>query len=597
MTTYVAPIRDMRFVLEDLCGIDRIAQLPGLEDTSPDVVWAVLEEAARMSEEVLAPINQQGDREGSILVDGAVRTPSAWKKAYRIFIDGGWNGAAFDPEYGGMGLPWTVNSAAQEMFHAANMSFSVCALLNQGAIEAISLNGSNELKTRFLPKMVSGEWTGTMNLTEPQAGSDLGAVRTRAEKRGDHYVITGQKMYITYGDHDLTENIIHLLLARTADAPPGVKGISMFVVPKVLVGDDGSLLERNDIQCVSLEHKLGLHASPTALLAYGENGGAVGYLVGEENRGLAYMFVMMNMARLAVGIQGLAIAERAYQQARAYALERIQGHPPGFEDEARVPIIEHPDVRRMLMTMKASIEAMRAVAYDTARSVDFSHSHGEPAVRDHHQRRVEFLTPIVKGWLTELSVELTSLGLQVHGGMGYIEDTGASQHYRDARVTTIYEGTTAIQANDLVGRKIVRDGGAVLRGIIADIRALEAELAATADPTDAALGGALTAGGDALAEVGEWILEVSKTDPRQPAAVAVPTLRLVGTVVGGYQMAHAAIAARTKLATHPSDADFLEAKIATARFYAEQIMPQVNTLVPIIVHGSQSVLSLRREQF
>jgi 3-(methylsulfanyl)propanoyl-CoA dehydrogenase len=597
MTTYEAPLRDMRFVLEELCAVDEVTQLPGLEDVTPDLVAAVLEEASRLSEEVLAPINHEGDEQGSRLIDGVVHTPDRWKEAYTTFIEGGWNGAVFDPEYGGMGLPWLVNSSIQEMLHASNMSFALCPMLNQGAIEAITFNGSDDLKTRFLPKMVSGEWTGTMDLTEPQAGSDLSAVRSRAVPNGDHYLVSGQKIFITYGDHDLTDNIIHLVLARTPDAPPGVKGISLFIVPKMLVGGDGSLLGPNDMQCVSLEHKLGIHASPTAALSYGDKGGAVGYLVGEENKGLAYMFVMMNLARLAVGIQGLGISERAYQQARDYARDRVQGQPIGGDGGARAPIIHHPDIRRMLMTMKASIEAMRAVAYSAARSIDIAHRHLDENVRAHHQGRVDFLTPIVKGWCTELSVELTSLGVQVHGGMGYVEETGASQHYRDARITTIYEGTTGIQASDLVGRKIIRDKGEVLHAVIAEMRALDGELASNGEPACAVMRTALQDGLDALSEVGDWISKEAARDPRLPAAASVDILRLIGTVIGGYHMARSVLAAAARLNAQEGDPEFLNAKIATARFYAEHIMPQVRALLPIIVNGSQSVMLLKEEQF
>lgn len=597
MTTYVPPINDMRFVLEELCSLENISTLPGLEEASPDLVSAVIEEAGRLSGEVLAPINQEGDQQGSRLIDGVVQTPKPWKAAYEKFIEGGWNGVVFDPEFGGMGLPWLVNAALQEMLYAANMSFGLCPLLTQGAIEAITFNGSDELKARFLPKMVSGEWTGTMDLTEPQAGSDLSAVRTRAERNGDHYLITGQKIFITYGDHDLTENIIHLVLARLPDAPPGVKGISLFVVPKVLIGDDGSLGELNDLQCVSLEHKLGIHASPTAVLSYGDNGGAIGYLVGEENKGLAYMFVMMNLARFAVGVQGLGVSERAYQQARDYALERVQGQPIGVDGHDHAPIIDHPDVRRLLMTMKANIEAMRVVAYTTARSIDFSHRHPDADVRAHHQARVEFLTPIVKGWSTELSIELTSAGVQVHGGVGYVEETGASQYYRDARITTIYEGTTAIQAGDLVSRKIARDQGKVLGEMIDEMQALDGSLATNAEPSFSVMRSTLKDGLAALSTVRDWILGATTSDARLPAAASVHVLRLMGTVIGGYHLARSALAAKAKLDAGDGDPEFLGAKIATARFYYDQIMPQTKALLPIIVDGSQSIMSLKRTQF
>jgi hypothetical protein len=587
----------MRFVIEELCGLEQIAGLPGLEEATPDLVAAVLEEAAKVAGEVLAPINKQGDLQGSRLIDGKVVTPDGWKDAYATFIAGGWNGAVNEPEWGGMGLPWLVNAAVQEMFHAANMAFALCPMLTQGAIEAIGLNGSEELKRRFLPKMVSGEWTGTMNLTEPQAGSDLSAVRTRADRLDGHYLISGQKIFITYGDHDLTDNIIHLVLARTPDAPPGVKGISLFVVPKMIVADDGTLVRPNDVHCVSLEHKLGIHASPTAVLSFGDHGGAVGYLVGEENRGLEYMFVMMNLERLVVGIQGLGISERAYQQAVGYARDRIQGQPVGSKRGERLPIIHHPNIRRKLMVMKAEIEAMRALAYAAARASDLSSRHPDPDERARNKARLDLLTPVVKGWCTERSVELTSIGVQIHGGMGYVEETGASQHFRDARITTIYEGTTGIQASDLVGRKIVRDGARSVRGLIDEIRGLDGGLASNADAAAPMLRAALKSGVDDAAKVVDWLLDAARRDPRLPAAASVNVLHLFGTLIGGCEMARAALAARRKLDAGAGDPRFLNAKITTARFYAEQVMPRIAALTPAIVEGSGSVLALDAEEF
>ncbi len=597
MTAYAAPVRDMRFVLEHLCAIGETALLPGLEEATPDLVAAVLEEAGRLASEVLAPINHAGDRQGARLEDGIVRTPDGWKHAYDTFVEGGWVGAVFDPAYGGMGLPWVVNAAIQEMIQAANMSFALCPMLTQSAIEAILMNASDALRRRYVANMVSGRWTGTMNLTESQAGSDLGAIRARAERDGDHYRIYGQKIFITYADHDLAENVIHLVLARIADAPAGVKGISLFVVPKILVGDDGALGARNDVHVVSLEHKLGIHASPTAIVSFGDGRGAVGYLVGEENRGLAYMFVMMNLARLVVGLQGLGISDRAYQQARDYARERVQGQPIGGDGADRRTIIEHADVRRMLMTMKASVEAMRAVAYLAARSIDFAHRHPDAAVRAHHQARLDLLTPVVKGWCTELSVELTSLGVQIHGGMGYVEETGACQHFRDARITPIYEGTTGIQAQDLVGRKILRDGGAAVRDLIAEMRAIDGELASNRDPDCLNVRRAVNEGIDAFAAAVDWLLDVADRDPRLPAAASVPVLELAGTVVGGWLMAKALLVAKARIAAGDDDAGFLEAKIATARFYADHILPQAKALGEIVVRGSESVMALDAEQF
>ena len=422
MTSYAPPISDMEFVLNELAELESVAALPGLEQATPDLVSAILEESGKLTSEVLAPLNQNGDRQGSRLVDGKVQTPDGWKEAYDAFIKGGWNGLAMDPDYGGQGLPWLLATAVQEMWHASNMSFGLCPLLTQAAVEAILTHGSEQQKQLFVPKLVAGTWAGTMNLTEPQAGSDLSAVRTKAVPEGDHYLLSGQKIFITYGEHELTENIIQLVLARTPDAPPGVKGISLFIVPKYTLKDDGSVHERNDVRCVSLEHKLGIRGSPTAVLAYGDKGGAVGYLVGEENSGLEYMFTMMNLARLAVGIEGLAIAERAYQQARDYAKERIQGRPLGAHEGDRVAILHHPDVRRMLMTMRANVEATRALALVAAASLDASRRHPDEKVRAAHQRRLDLLVPMVKAWSTDLGIETTSLGIQVHGGMGYIEE-------------------------------------------------------------------------------------------------------------------------------------------------------------------------------
>ena len=597
MSTYVAPIPDMRFVIEELCGLEQIAALPGLGDATPDLVAAVLEEAAKVAGEVLAPINKQGDIEGARLIDGRVISPEGWKQAYATFIEGGWNGAVNEVEWGGMGLPWLVNAAVQEMFHAANMAFALCPMLTQGAIEAISLNGSEELKQRFLPKMVSGEWTGTMNLTEPQAGSDLGAVRTRAERVDGHYLISGQKIFITYGDHDLTDNIIHLVLARTPDAPPGVKGISLFVVPKVVLDDEGTPVRPNDVACVSIEHKLGIHGSPTAVLSFGDHGGAVGYLVGEENRGLEYMFVMMNLERLVVGIQGLGISDRAYQQAVGYARDRIQGVPIGAKSDDRLPIIHHPSIRRKLMAMRSEIEAMRALAYATARASDLHDRHPDADERARNKARLDFLTPVVKGWCTERSVELTSIGVQVHGGMGYIEETGACQHFRDARITTIYEGTTAIQANDLVGRKIIRDEGRSARALLDEMRGLDEALASNTNASGPLLRAALKTGIDDAGKAVDWVLDAARRDPRQPAAASNYVLHLFGTLVGGHEMARAALAAGRRLAAGEGDPRFLTAKITTARYYAQHVLPRVSAFSRAIVDGSETVLALDTEMF
>ncbi|HET7032388.1 MAG TPA: acyl-CoA dehydrogenase family protein, partial [Casimicrobiaceae bacterium] len=445
MSQYRAPFAEMQFVLTELAGLDEIGNLPGYGDATPDTVAAILEEAGKFASDVLDPLNVVGDREGAKRNDdGSVRTPTGFRDAYRQFCELGWNGLAKDPEYGGQGMPHIVAAAVDEMWNAANMAFELCPMLTAGAIEAIELNGSDALKQTYLAKMVAGVWTGTMNLTEPQAGSDLAAVRTKAVPQGDgSYKLYGNKIFITYGEHDYTDNIVHLVLARTPDAPEGVKGISLFVVPKVLVNADGSLGERNDVRCVSLEHKLGIHASPTAVLAFGDQGGAVGYIVGEENRGLEYMFVMMNEARFGVGMQGVGIADRAYQRAVAYARERVQGRVAGArKDAAPSGIIGHPDVRRMLLAMRAATEAARALGYVTAAALDRAQHHPDPEVRKRELAFAELMIPIVKGWSTETAQQVASLGVQVHGGMGFIEETGAAQYLRDARITTIYEGTT-----------------------------------------------------------------------------------------------------------------------------------------------------------
>ncbi|MDH3637468.1 MAG: acyl-CoA dehydrogenase [Gammaproteobacteria bacterium] len=585
MTDYVAPLRDIEFVLTELVDLTEVAALPGFEEATPDLVSAVLEEAAKVAQQVLAPLNQTGDRQGAQWNDGVVTTAEGWIDAYRTFIEGGWNSLAFDPEFGGQGLPWLVSTAVQEMWHASNMAFSLCPMLTQGAVEAIQDHGSEELKARFLPKMVSGEWTGTMNLTEPQAGSDLSAVRTKAVPENDYYRLFGQKIFITYGDHDLTENIVHLVLARLPDAPEGVKGISLFVVPKFNVVADGALGERNDVRCVSIEHKLGIHASPTCVLSFGDSDGAVGYLVGDANRGLEYMFTMMNLARHAVGLEGLAIGERAYQQAREYAKERVQGRPIGAAE--RMPIVHHPDVRRMLMTMKSQVEAMRALAYFWAAWFDKASHNSDDTKRFEQLRVVELLTPVVKGWCTEVGNDVASLGVQVHGGMGYIEETGAAQHFRDARVTTIYEGTTGIQANDLVGRKLLRDGGKAACLMIEQMQATVAEL-----DQDSPLTAGLQNGVTDLRAATEWILEVAEGDPRLPAAAAVYYMHLWGVVAGGWLMAQAAQVAQRRLKQGEGDSGFYIAKIQTARYYADHILSRSVSLRQAIVNGSESIMAV-----
>ncbi len=600
MSTYHAPLAEISFVLNELAGLNQVAQLPGFEDATPDTVAAILEEAAKFATNVLDPLNWPGDREGSTWSEGGhVKTPAGFKEAYAQYCANGWNGLTKNPEYGGQGLPQLVATAVEEMWHASNLAFDLCPLLTQGAIEAIELRGSKELKETYLPRMVAGTWTGTMNLTEPQAGSDLAAVRTRAVPQGDGtYKVSGQKIYITFGEHDYTENIIHLVLARTPDAPEGVKGISLFVVPKVLVNADGTLGARNDVQCVSIEHKMGIHASPTAVMVYGDKGGATGYLVGEENRGLEYMFIMMNLARFSVGMEGVGISDRAYQRAVAYARERVQGKAVGLEKGAAVgPIIGHPDIRRMLMTMRAYTEATRAVAYVTAAALDNARYHPDPAAKARHQAFADFMIPIVKGWSTEVAQEVTSLGVQVHGGMGFIEETGAAQHMRDARIITIYEGTTAIQANDLIGRKTARDAGAVARAIATEMDKIAAKLASRTEPALQSIGVDLAGATADLQEAIDWMVPAFGQQTRAAHAGAVAYLKLWGIVAGGWQMARAALIAADQIAAGDGNAQFLEAKIATARYYSDCLLPQASGLAHTIVHGGDSVLALAEEAF
>jgi alkylation response protein AidB-like acyl-CoA dehydrogenase len=593
MSAYVAPLKDMRFVMHELAGLAGVARLPGCEDATADTVDAILEEAAKFSSQALDPLNYSGDQEGSKWHDGTVSTPKGFKEAYRQFVDGGWNGLPLEAEWGGQGLPKLVSTPVTEMITSANMSFSLCPMLTQGAIEALLTAGSDKLKKTFLPKMVEGAWTGTMNLTEPQAGSDLALVRTRAVREGDHYRISGQKIFITYGEHDFTENIVHLVLARTPDAPEGVKGISLFIVPKFLVNADGSPGERNGATCASIEHKLGIHASPTAVMVF-EN--AVGYLVGEENKGLAYMFIMMNAARFAVGLEGVAIAERAFQRALAYAKERMQGKDL-VEGATTVPIIRHPDVRRMLMLMKSQTEAMRALAYVVAAAMDFSVRAPSVEERKKHQAFVDLMIPVVKGWCTETGIEVASLGVQVHGGMGFIEETGAAQHLRDARITTIYEGTTGIQANDLIGRKIAREGGATVKAWLAQLGSFDAELAGSKHADIQVVRAQLAAGARAVGEAVDWLLATFGRDIKAASAGAVPFLRLMGIVAGGWQMARAALAAEAKLAAQEGDRAFCAAKIATARFYADQVLSQAPGLAVAVKAGGAGALSIDDEQF
>jgi len=581
----------MHFALNELAGLAEVAKLPGFEEATPDTVDAILEEASKFASEVLDPINLSGDQEGSKLSDGEVRTPRGFRDAYRKFCDGGWNALPFEHEWGGQGFPRLVSTPVQEMWKSSNLSFSLCPLLTQGAVEALLLRGSDALKQAYLPRMIEGRWTGTMNLTEPQAGSDLSLVRTRAERQANQYLISGQKIFITYGEHDLADNIVHLVLARTPEAPEGVKGISLFVVPKFIPDADGKPGRRNSAKCASIEHKLGIHASPTAVMVYDQ---AVGYLVGEENRGLEYMFIMMNAARFAVGLEGVAIAERAFQRALAFSRERLQGRDLVAGGKT-VPIIRHPDVRRMLMLMKSQAEAMRALAYTTAAAMDFAHKSGNPVERKRHQAYVDLMIPVVKGWSTETGIEIASLGVQVHGGMGFVEETGAAQYLRDARITTIYEGTTGIQAMDLVGRKIAREGGETARQWLAELKTFDAGLARSKHPDVQAFRNQFSPGVQALADCVEFIVASSAKDPRPAFAGAVPFLKLMGIVAGGWQMGRAALAAERKLQT--GDTKFLEAKIATARFYADHVLVQAPALRNTVVNGAAGVMALSEDQF
>ena len=596
--SYIAPIRDMLFDIEHLANIAQVAQLPGLEEAGFETAQAVLEECARFNQDVIAPLNMAGDRNPSSFKNGVVTTTPGFKDAFAQYVAGGWQGLQHPADFGGQGLPKTIGAACVEMLNSANMSFALCPLLSDGAIEALLTAGSDELKATYLEKLVNGQWTGTMNLTEPQAGSDLAMVRSRAEPQADGtYKVFGTKIYITYGEHDMAENIVHLVLARVAGAPEGVKGISLFVVPKFMVSKDGSLGARNDVHCVSIEHKLGIKASPTAVLQYGDHGGAVGYIVGEENRGLEYMFIMMNSARYAVGMQGIAIAERAYQHAVAYAKDRVQSRPVDGSMNASAPIIHHPDVKRMLMTMRAYTEGCRAMASVGAAAFDAAHHHPDADARQQNTAFYEFMVPVIKGFSTEMSLEVTSLGIQVHGGMGFIEDTGAAQYYRDAKILTIYEGTTAIQANDLVGRKTVRDGGAVAKSIIAQVRATEAQLGELSGADFQAMQRHLAEGSAALEAVVEYVVANMKTDIKAVFAGSVPYLKLAGIVLGGWQMARAAVAAQQKLGEGSGDAAFYNAKISTARFFADHILSQAPGLRATIIDGSAGVMALSEEQF
>ena len=596
--TYRAPLNDMLFCMKELAGLEQVAQLPGFEEAGLDTAQAVLEECAKFNEGVVAPLNVDGDRNPSSWKDGVVTTTPGFRQAFRQFGEGGWQGLQHPAEFGGQNLPKTIGAACIEMLNSANLSFALCPLLTDGAIEALLTAGTPEQQALYLPKMISGEWTGTMNLTEPQAGSDLAMVRTRAEPQPDgSFKIFGTKIFITFGEHDMAANIVHLVLARVAGAPEGVKGISLFIVPKFIVNADGSLGARNDAHCVSIEHKLGIKASPTAVLQFGDHGGAVGHLIGQENRGLEYMFIMMNAARYAVGMQGIAVAERAYQKAAAFAKDRVQSRPVDGSIAASAPIIHHPDVKRMLMTMRAYTEGCRAMAITAAAAFDASHHHPDADVRKQNQAFYEYMVPLVKGFSTEISVEVASLGVQVHGGMGFIEETGAAQYLRDSRILPIYEGTTAIQANDLVGRKTARDGGRTPKAIARQIDLTIAELASTSSAPARSMHKRLLAARVAFEAVVDFVAGNTKAAPNAVFSGSVPYLMLAGNVMAGWQMARALLVAERQLKAGEGDAAFLMAKVATAHFYAEHILNKVPAIRDSIVEGADSVTAMAIESF
>ena len=595
MSDYKAPVKDMLFAINELANFENVAALPGYEEASPDLVEAVIEGAAQVANDIVAPTNWIGDQTGVRVEDGRVIAPEAFRVAYQALVDDGWLGISMDPEYGGQGLPSLLGIAIEEMLQSANLAFSLCPLLTQGAIRALEAHASEELKQVYLPKLVSGQWAATMNLTETQAGSDLSVVSCKAVPEGDHYLVSGQKLFITWGDHDYAENLVHLVLARLPDAPEGVRGISLFLVPKYVLDADGNLGEMNDVLPISVEHKMGIHASPTCLMAFGNNKGAIGYLIGEPNKGLAAMFTMMNHARLGVGLEGLAVSERAYQKAVAYARERVQGAAPGQAE--RGPIIRHPDVRRMLMVMRSTNEAMRAIAYVTGADLDRHHKGVDAQDRAEAIARVDLMTPVIKGWCSEMAQELTSLGVQVHGGMGYVEETGAAQFMRDVRITTIYEGTTGIQATDFVGRKLLKDGGKAIGLMMAEMRQTQAEALAASDDDLVAIGGSLKSGVDNLEEATRWLFANFQNDINVPYAVAVDMLMLTGYVCGGWQMARAALISRKHLDAGNDHGGFYQAKLLTAQFYAEHLLPRTQGHLSAVKAGSGSIMALSEEMF
>ena len=590
MTIYNAPLGDIDFVLNRFCGLNDITSLPKFADVDASMVGDLLSEAARFFEERFSTLNKLGDTVGSHRnADGTVTTPEGFKEAYQAYVDAGWGAVGFDQGFGGGGFPWLVNIAIQEIMNSSNMALTMAPLLTQGAIDAIMHHGDEIQKMTYLPKMISGEWTGTMNLTEPDAGSDVGAVRTKATKQSDGtYLISGTKIYITFGEHDMADNIIHLVLARTPDAPAGTKGISCFIVPKYVLNTDGSLGARNDVKCVSIEHKTGIKASPTCVLSFGDEGGAVGYLIGEENHGMSYMFTMMNQARLGVGLEGMALIERAYQQSVEYAVLRKQGRAPGAPAGESSSIILHPDVKRMLVTMKSTIEALRRIIYWNAACLDIAAHHTDAAEREKASDIAALLTPISKGWGTDMSVELTGMAVQIHGGMGFIEETGVAQHYRDARITTIYEGTNGIQAMDLVGRKLGMKGGAVVLGLFDEMDAMHDKL--LKHPELLASAAELKSAVNAVRGTTNWFFE-NATNQVAVLSGATPYLRQLSTLVGGYVMAKSAqIALHSDLSEEEKSA-----KINTARFFCEQLLPAVHGLSGAVMGDDALLMSFTEE--
>ena len=592
MSNYRPPLKDMQFVLDELVDFDSLRSVEAFSELDSDLVASLLEEAGKLAVEAVAPCYEAGDSIGAQIKDGDVTAAPGFAEAYQAFVEGGWPGISFNPDFGGQGLPSLLSFAVDEMLNSANMAFALCPMLTQAAVESLDRHGSDELKDKYLANMISGVWTGAMDLTEPQAGSNLAAIRSVAKPEGDHYRVSGTKIYISWGDHAMAENILHMVLARMPDAPPGVKGISLFLVPKYLVNEDGSLGERNDFRPISLEHKMGIHGSPTCVVEFGANEGAIGYLVGAPNEGLKCMFTMMNNARLKVGLEGLGLAEKAYQHARRYAFDRVQGRPPGGTDKS--PIAGHPDVRRMLMLQKSVSEAMRVMCYTAGADSDRAEHLSDADAREFFDARVALMVPMVKAWCTELCQEMASVGVQIHGGMGYVEETGAAPIYRDARITTIYEGTTGIQAQDLAGRKIIRDSGKAVFALCDDIQTTVVALNKAGLGTQAHQ---LSAGLDAMKSSANWLLSNYSDDQFAPNAVCYNLLMACSTVVAAWGMARSLLAAKARLESGDSDNLFLNGKITTASFFLDNVLPRAGAFAQAVEAGSSNIMGLSDEQF